>query len=74
MSEKDCEHQWDDSKEIDNFLDIVDLESEFVQIRVRCCKCGIIGLTSAELEWSPVFWDSVYSELYSEKNTGNMEQ
>ena len=74
MTEKECEHEWDDSQEIDNFLDIVDLESEFVQIRVRCCKCGIIGLTSAELEWSPVFWDSVYSELYSEKNTGNMEQ
>ena len=59
MSGKDCEHQWDDSKEIDNFLDIVDLESEFVQIRVRCSKCGIVGLTSAELEWSPVFWDTI---------------
>ena len=59
MTDKKCEHEWDDSKEIDNFLDIVDLKSEFVQIRVRCCKCGIIGRTSAELEWSPVFWDTI---------------
>ena len=59
MSGKDREHQGDDTPEIDNFLDIVDLESEFVQIRVRCCKCGIMGLTSAELEWSPVFWDTI---------------
>ena len=60
MTDKKCEHEWDDSQEIDNFLDIVDLESEFVQIRVRCCKCGIIGLTSAELEWSSVFWDAIW--------------
>ena len=59
MMDKKCEHEWDDSQEIDNFLDIVDLKLEFVQIRVRCRKCGIIGLTSAELEWSPVFWDTI---------------
>ena len=58
MTEKECEHEWDDSQDIDNFLDIVDLKVEFVQIRVRCCKCGMIGLTPAELEWSSVFWDT----------------
>ena len=59
MTENTCEHEWDDSQEIDTFLDIVDFKTEFVQIRVRCCKCGIIGLTSAELEWSSVFWDFI---------------
>tara|TARA_B100001250_G_C19371450_1_gene602143 strand:- start:448 stop:621 length:174 start_codon:yes stop_codon:yes gene_type:complete len=57
MSGKDCEHQWDDSKEIDNFLDIVDLETEFVHIRVRCCKCGKEGLTDADTVGNPIFWD-----------------
>ena len=40
-----------------------DLNPQYVQIRVRCCKCGKLGLTSAELEWSPVFWDAVYLEV-----------
>tara|TARA_B100000029_G_C17560370_1_gene953147 strand:+ start:156 stop:329 length:174 start_codon:yes stop_codon:yes gene_type:complete len=57
MTEKECEHEWDDSQEIDTFLDIVDFKSEFVQIRVRCSKCGKRGLISAELEWSSVFWE-----------------
>ena len=42
------------------FTDLEDLNPQYVQIRVRCCKCGKLGLTSAELEWSPVFWDAVY--------------
>ena len=46
MTENTCEHEWDDSEDIDDFLDLVDLTPQFVQIKVRCCKCGKIGLTS----------------------------
>ena len=60
MTENTCEHEWDESEDIDNFLDLVDLNPQFVQIKVRCCKCGKIGLTSADTEWSPVFWDAIY--------------
>ena len=60
MTENTCEHEWDESEDIDNFLDLVDLTPQFVQIKVRCSKCGKIGLTSAETEWSPVFWDAIY--------------
>ena len=74
MTEKTCEHEWDESEDIDSFADLLDLNWEFVQIKVRCCKCGKIGLTDADTKWKPVYWDSVYSELYSKKNTGNMEQ
>jgi hypothetical protein len=60
MAEKECEHEWDESEDIDSFTDLLDLKLQYVQIKVRCCKCGKLGLTSAELEWSPVFWDAVY--------------
>ena len=40
MTEKECEHEWDDSEDIDSFTDLVDLKLQYVQIRVRCCKCG----------------------------------
>ena len=43
MTEKTCEHEWDDSQDIDNFTDLVDLNPQFVQIKVRCCKCGKEG-------------------------------
>ena len=50
MAEEGCEHEWDDSEDIDRFTDLEDLNPQYVQIRVRCCKCGKLGLTSAELE------------------------
>ena len=57
MAEEECEHEWDESEDIDSFTDLVDLKLQYVQIKVQCCKCGKLGLTSAELEWSSVFWD-----------------
>ena len=63
MIEKECEHEWDDSQDIDSYTDLVDLKLEYVQIKVRCRKCGKVGLTSAELEWSTVFWDALYLEV-----------
>ena len=72
MTEKKCEHEWDESEDIDRYADLLDLNWEFVQIKVRCCKCGWIGLTDADTKWKPVYWDSVYSELYSETKNGKM--
>jgi len=74
MTEKTCEHEWDESEDIDSFADLLDLNWEFVQIKVRCCKCGKIGLTDADTKWKPVYWDSVYSELYSETKNGKMKE
>ena len=42
MTEKECEHEWDDSEDIDT-RDLVDLNPQFIQIKVRCCKCGKEG-------------------------------
>jgi len=57
MTGNTCEHEWDESEDIDNFLDLVDLNLQFIQIKVRCCKCGKIGLTDADTVWKPVYWD-----------------
>jgi len=59
MTENTCEHEWDESEDIDNFLDLVDLNPQFIQIKVRCCKCGKTGLTDADTVWKPVYWDCI---------------
>ena len=59
MTEKACEHEWDDSQDIDSFTDIIDLNPQFVQIKVRCCKCGKEGVTDADTSWKPVYWDTI---------------
>ena len=55
MTEKTCEHEWDDSQDIDSFTDIIDLNVQFIQIRVKCCKCGKLGVTDADVSWKPVY-------------------
>ena len=59
MTEKECEHEWDDSQDIDSFTDIIDLNVQFIQIRVKCCKCGKLGVTDADVSWKPVYWDVI---------------
>ena len=59
MTEKECEHEWDDSQDIDSFTDLVDLNPQFVQIKVRCCKCGIEGVTDSDMVWKQVYWDTI---------------
>jgi hypothetical protein len=61
MTGKECEHEWDESEDIDSFTDLVDLNSQFVQIRVKCCKCGKTGLTDADTVWKPVYWETIES-------------
>ena len=34
MTENTCEHEWDESEDIDNFLDLVDLNPQFVQSKL----------------------------------------
>lgn len=55
MTDKKWEHEWDDSQDIDSFTDIIDLNVQFVQIRVKCCKCGKLGVTDANVSWKPVY-------------------
>jgi hypothetical protein len=59
MQEKECEHEWDESEDIDKLSGLVDLNPQFVQIQVRCCKCGKRGLTDADTNWKPVYWDCI---------------
>ena len=61
MTGKECEHEWDESEDIDSFTDLVDLNSQSVQIRVKCCKCGKTGLTDADTVWKPVYWETIES-------------
>lgn len=59
MVEKECEREWDDSQDIDSFTDTIDLNLQFVQVRVKCCKCGKLGVTDTDVSWMPVFWDVI---------------
>lgn len=45
MTKNTCEHEWDESENIDSFTDVIDLNVEFIQIQVKCCKCGKLGVT-----------------------------
>jgi len=57
MQEKECEHEWDDSEDIDIFTGRIELTSEFVMIEVKCCKCGKKGVADADIKWKPIYWD-----------------